>query len=74
MGVLMMELAGVLVKAIEEIDILEECYEEQYSTTVNYIKEEIDKYKYGLAIYKFLCSKAHKEQDPHCINMYEKNL
>lgn len=32
MGVLMMELAGVLVKAIEEIDILEECYEEQYST------------------------------------------
>ena len=54
-----MKLVRILNKAIEEIDILEEYYKEQYNTTSRHVKEEMDKYKYGLAIYKYLCGRIH---------------
>ena len=69
-----MKLVRILNKAIEEIDILEEYYKEQYSTTSRHVKEEMDKYKYGLAIYKYLCGRIHNEKEPHCMDESEKKF
>lgn len=69
-----MKLVRILNKAIEEIDILEEYYKEQYNTTSRHVKEEMDKYKYGLAIYKYLCGRIHNEKEPHCMNEGEKKF
>lgn len=70
----MIKLLRILDKAIEEIDILEKYYKEQYSTTNRYVKKEMDRYKYGLAIYKFLCGKIHHEETPHCMNEFEEKF
>lgn len=69
-----MKLVRILNEAIEEIDILEEYYKEQYNTTSWHVKEEMDKYKYGLAIYKYLCGRVHNEKEPHCMNESEKKF
>ena len=70
----MMKLKRILNKAIEELDILEEYYKSQYDTTMKYVKKEIEQYKYGLAIYKFLCGRIHKEEDPKCMSKSEKKF
>lgn len=63
-----MDLSYLLVSALEDIDILEEYYAEQYNSTIFNVTRESDKYKYGLAIYKFLCGRIHGEEKAHCLN------
>lgn len=70
----MMKLLKILDKAINQIDILEEYYKEQYNTTIIHVKKEMDKYKYGLAIYKFLCGRIHNEEKPRCMNEFEEKF
>ncbi len=70
----MIKLCKILNKALEEIDILEEYYKEQYEATMEYVTEEMEQYKYGLAIYKFLCSRIHKEENPHCMTNAEEQF
>lgn len=64
----MIKLQRLLKNSIKEIDILEEYYTEQHITTIKYIEKEMEQYKYGLAIYKFLCGRIHKEEKPPCMN------
>lgn len=70
----MIKLVRILDKAIEEIDILEEYYKEQSNTTRQHIEVEMDKYKYGLAIYKYLCGRIHNEEKPRCMNEFEEKF
>ncbi len=69
-----MRLRNILEKAIESVDTLEEYYKEQSNTNRMYVNNEMKKYKYGLAIYKFLCSRAHDEKQPNCMNEFEKKF
>lgn len=69
-----MKIAGLLECALRDIDILEEYYSEQYESTIKHVKKEHDKYKYGLAIYKYLCGRVHEEEKPHCMNKYEEKF
>lgn len=38
------------------------------------MKKEHSRYKYGLAIYKFLCGRVHEEEKPHCLNKAEEKF
>ena len=69
-----MRIAGLLEHALRDIDTLEEYYSEQYESTIKYVKKEHDKYKYGLAIYKYLCGRLHEEEKPHCMNELEEKF
>lgn len=69
-----MEIQYILKNAIDEIDILEEYYSFQYTISMLRLKEEEEKYKYGMAIFKYFCAKAHLEENPHCLNDEEKNF
>lgn len=69
-----MRIAGLLEHALRDIDTLEEYYSEQYESTIKYVKKEHDKYKYGLAIYKYLCGRLHEEEKPHCMNKMEEKF
>ena len=64
----MIKMRRTLDEAINEIDIIEEYYKEQYSTMSVNIKKEMEKYKYGLAIYKYLCGRVHSESKHKCMN------
>ena len=69
-----MRIAGLLEHALRDIDTLEEYYSEQYESTIKHVKKEHDKYKYGLAIYKYLCGRLHEEEKPHCMNKMEEKF
>lgn len=69
-----MKLSSLLVNALLDIDVLEEYFSEQYDSTLKHIKKEHEKYKYGFAIYKYLCGRLHNEQEPHCMNKAEKKF
>lgn len=69
-----MELAGLIERALSDVDTLEEYYSEQYESTINHVKKEHSRYKYGLAIYKFLCGRVHEEEKPHCLNKAEEKF
>lgn len=69
-----MKLRFLLERALEDVDILEEYYAEQYNSTVGHVTEEIDKYKYGMAIYKFLCGRVHGEEKAHCLREDEEKF
>ena len=69
-----MELRFLLERALEDVDILEEYYIEQYNTTTSHVTKELDKYKYGLAIYKFLCGRVHGEEKAHCLRSDEEKF
>lgn len=69
-----MKLRILLDRALEDIDILEEYYVEQYDSTVRYVTKELEKYKYGLAIYKFLCGRYHGEDRAECLRKDEEDF
>ncbi|MCR4754321.1 MAG: hypothetical protein K5868_02205 [Lachnospiraceae bacterium] len=69
-----MRIAGLLEHALRDIDTLEEYYSEQYESTVRHVKKEREKYKYGLAIYKYLCGRLHEEEKPHCMSKLEEQF
>lgn len=69
-----MKLSYLLESALEDIDILEEYYVEQYYSTISRVTNELDKYKYGLAIYKFLCGRVHGEERAHCLRPDEEEF
>lgn len=69
-----MRISGLLNRALRDIDILEEYYSEQYESTIKHLKKEHEKYKYGLAIYKFLCGRLHEEENPQCMNKSEEKF
>ena len=63
-----MEFGYLLSSALRDIDSLEEYYSKQHISTVRYVTKGLDKNKYGLAIYKFLCGRIHGEEKAHCLN------
>lgn len=69
-----MRLSGLLERALRDIDTLEEYYFEQFESTIKRVKKEHEKYKYGLAIYKFLCGRVHEEEKPHCMSKAEEKF
>ena len=69
-----MALRYLLGKALADIDILEGYYSEQYNTTKRYVTRELEKYKYGVAIYKFLCGRVHGEEKAHCLKPGEEKF
>ena len=69
-----MKLHLLFENAMSEIDYLEDYYNIQIKSISQLVKRESEKYKYGLAIYKYLCGKAHNEENPKCLEDFEKEF